>query len=68
MDPGADPGFVERGGGGGAQRLSRVPQAQRFLEGPVWRPSLEFQKWGGGGARPPPLNPLVGPIIRSLAI
>ena len=29
--PGADPGFVERG----AQRLLRVPQARRFLEGPI---------------------------------
>ena len=43
---------------GEAQRLPRAPQARRFLEGPVWRPSLEFQK---GGARPlrPSLNPLV---------
>ena len=47
---GADPGFVERGGG--AQRLPRAPQARRFLEGPVSRTSLEFQR-GGGGARAP---------------
>ena len=31
--PGADPGFVESGGG--AQRLPQAPQARRFLEGPV---------------------------------
>ena len=43
---------------GGAQRLPRAPQAQRFLEGPVWRPSLEFQK-GGRTPPAPPLDPLV---------
>ena len=35
MLTGADPGFVERAGGGGALRLPRAPQARRFLEGPV---------------------------------
>ena len=57
---GADPGFVERGGGGVAQRRSRLKtlfgiskggaQGACALFGPPWRPSLEFQR--GGGARP----------------
>ena len=32
---------------GGAQRLPQAPVARRFLEGPVRRPSLKFQKGGG---------------------
>ena len=44
---GADPGFVERGGG--AQRLPRAPQARRF-----WRATFEDPLWNfrRGGARP----------------
>ena len=59
-----DPVFWVRGGdqgriqdlwkGGGAQRLPRALQARRFLEGPVWRPSLEFQKGDARPLRPPP--------------
>ena len=46
-------------GGGGAQRLPRAPQAQWFLEGPVWRPyaikSLNTNKAAGYDGVPPGL-------------
>ena len=45
---GADPGFVKRGGGRSG--------------GPVWRPSLEFQKGGGRRGRAPSLALLEDPL------
>ena len=46
-------------GGGGRSGYRERRWREGFLEGPVWRPSLEFQKGGAPPAPPLPLNPLV---------
>ena len=72
MNTGADPGFVERGGGAaavpfedslwnfkrGGGRRGRVPSLT-LLEDPLWN----FKR-GRAPPAPPPLNPLVEYMIR----
>ena len=62
---GADPGFVERGGGRGAAATANATGAKVF-GGSRLKTLFEISKGGRAPPAPPPLNPLVQSVRKDL--